>query len=153
MALAYISASVSHNHPEGIKGAQATAAAVYMARSGYSREQIREVISALTGYNLHRTIEEVRPTINWTACCQKSVPESIIAFLDGRDFEDVVRLAVSLGGDADTMGAIAGSIAACVYPIPENIALECEKKLTPDLLKIMKDFEDFISNRDSCGFL
>lgn len=153
LELAYISARVSHNHPEGIKGAQATAAAIYMARAGYSKEQIREVIMALTGYNLNRTIEEVRPTIHWTACCQKSVPESIIAFLDGRDFEDVIRLAVSLGGDADTMGAIAGSIAACVYPIPENIATECEKKLTPELLKIMKDFEYFLSNRDSCGFL
>ena len=98
-------------------------------------------------YNLYRTIDEIRPMYKWNDICQHSVPESIIAFLDGTDFEDVIRLAVSPGGDADTLGAIAGSIAACVYPIPEWISLECKKRLTPDLLKIMHDFEDFI-NRD-----
>ncbi|MBD5206065.1 MAG: hypothetical protein HDS84_06775 [Bacteroidales bacterium] len=77
---------------------------------------------------------------------KSSVPESIICFLEGNDFEDVVRLAVSLGGDADTLGAISGSIAACIYPIPEWIAKECEKRLTPDLLKIMKDFEKYVYN-------
>ena len=146
LELAYLTAAVSHSHPEGIKGAQAVAAAVYMARAGYSKEQIREMISAMFGYNLFRTIEEIRPVYRWGATCQNSVPEAIIAFLDGNDFEDVVRLAVSLGGDADTLGAISGSIAACIYPIPEWIAKECEKRLTPDLLKIMKDFEKYVYN-------
>ncbi len=149
LELAYITAAVSHSHPEGIKGAQAVAAAVYMARVGYSKEQIRELISVMFGYNLFRTIEEIRPTYRGGATCQNSVPEAIIAFLDGKDFEDVVRLAVSLGGDADTLGAIAGSIAACVYPIPENITMECEKRLTPDLLKILHNFEKYINERNS----
>ena len=77
------------------------------------------------------------------------MPEAIIAFLDGKDFEDVVRLAVSLGGDTDTQAAIAGSIAACVYPIPESITIECEKRLTPDLLKILHNFEKYINDRNS----
>lgn len=145
LELAYITAAVSHNHPEGIKGAQATAAAIYMAKNGYGKNQIRELISVMFGYNLYRTIDEIRPTYEWNDICQRSVPESIIAFLDGKDFEDVVRLAVSLGGDADTLGAIASSIAVCVYPIPEWIAFECEKRLTSDLLKIIWDFEQFIN--------
>lgn len=149
LELAYITTAVSHSHPEGIKGAQAVAAAVYMARVGYSKEQIREIISVMFGYNLFRTIEEIRPTYRGGATCQNSVPEAIIAFLDGKDFEDVVRLAVSLGGDTDTQAAIAGSIAACVYPIPDNIAIECEKRLTPDLLKILHDFEKYINDRNS----
>lgn len=149
LELAYITASVSHNHPEGIKGAQATAATIYMAKNGYTKSQIRELISVMFGYNLYRTINEIRPRYEWNDICQQSVPESIIAFLDGNDFEDVVRLAVSLGGDADTLGAIAGSIAACVYPIPENISMECEKRLTPDLLKILHDFEKYINDRNS----
>lgn len=146
LELAHITAAVSHNHAEGIKGAQATAAAIYMARNGYTKTQIRELISVMFGYYLYRTIDEIRPIYEWNDICQNSVPEAIIAFLDGNDFEDVVRLAVSLGGDADTLGAISGSIAACVYPIPEWIAKECEKRLTPDLLKIMKDFEKYVYN-------
>ena len=149
LELAYITAAVSHNHPEGIKGAQATAAAIYMAKNGYTKSQIRELISVMFGYNLYRTIDEIRPTYEWNDICQQSVPESIIAFLDGKDFEDVVRLAVSLGGDADTLGAIAGSIAACIYPIPEHTIVECEKRLTPDLLKIMREFERYIIQRNS----
>ena len=149
LELAYVTASVSHSHPEGIKGAQAVAAAIYMARAGYSKEQIREVISAMFDYNLFRTIDEIRPTYHGGGTCQKSVPEAITAFLDGKDFEDVVRLAVSLGGDADTQAAIAGSIAASVYPIQENIAIECENRLPTDLLKILHDFEKYINERNS----
>lgn len=149
LELAYITAAVSHSHPEGIKGAQAVAAAVYMARVGYSKERIREIISVMFGYNLFRTIDEIRPTYQGGGTCQNSVPEAIIAFLDGKDFEDIVRLAVSLGGDTDTQAAIAGSIAACVYPIPKNIAIECENRLTPDLLKILNAFEKYITERNS----
>lgn len=147
LELAYITAEVSHNHPEGIKGAQAVACAIYLVKNGYSKSQVREIIHVLFGYNLSSTIEEIRPTYRGSATCQGSVPESIIAFLDGNDFEDVIRLAVSLGGDTDTMACIAGSIAACIYPIPDWIAKECEKKLTPDLLRILKDFEYYLVNR------
>lgn len=149
LELAEITASVSHNHPEGIKGAQAVAAAIWMAKNNLSKDEIRQYIETLLGYDLSRTVEKIRPTYQWEVSCQQSVPESIICFLDGRDFEDVVRLAVSLGGDADTMACIAGSIAACVYPIPEHITVECEKRLTPDLFQIMRDFEQFINDRSS----
>ena len=149
LELAKITAEVSHNHPAGIAGAQAVAAAEWMARNGKSKDEIREYIMCRFNYDLTRTVEEIRPTYQWEVSCQGSVPEAIIAFLDGKDFEDVVRLAVSLGGDADTQAAIAGSIAACVYPIPEWIATECEKRLTPDLLEVMRNFEKFIKNRNN----
>lgn len=152
LELAKITAEVSHNHPAGIAGAQAVAAAVWMARNGNSKEEIREYIMCRFNYDLTRTIEEIRPSYQWDVSCQGSVPEAIIAFLDGKDFEDVVRLAVSLGGDADTQAAIAGSIATCVYPIPEWIATECKKRLTPDLLEIMQNFEKFIENRNNSDY-
>ena len=145
---AKMSAEVSHSHPEGIKGAQVVAAAVWMANNGYPKIAIKEYIESTFGYDLSRTIDEIRPTYKWDSSCQRSVPEAIIAFLDGKDFEDVVRLAVSLGGDADTQAAIAGGIAACVYPIPEHIAEECEKRLPQDLLDIMRNFEGFIKSRN-----
>ena len=145
---AKMSAEVSHSHPDGIKGAQAVAAAVWMANNGYPKNVIREYIERKFGYDMSRTIDEIRPTYKWDSSCQGSVPEAIIAFLDGRDFEDVVRLAVSLGGDADTQAAIAGGIAACVYPIPEHIAVECERRLPTELLEIMRNFEAFIKSRN-----
>ena len=148
LELAMISAEVSHSHPEGIKGAQTVAAAVWMANNGYTKTTIREYIESTFGYDLSRTIEEIRPTYKWDSTCQRSVPESIMAFLDGKDFEDVVRLAVSLGGDTDTQAAIAGGIAACVYQIPEHIADECERRLPPELLEIMRNFERVIKRQD-----
>ena len=148
LKLAMMSAEVSHSHPEGIKGAQAVAAAVWMANNGYPKNAIREYIEHKFGYNMSRTIDEIRPTYKWDSSCQRSVPEAIIAFLDGRDFEDVVRLAVSLGGDADTQAAIAGGIAACIYPIPEHIADECERRLPTELLEIMRNFERVIKRQD-----
>ena len=147
LELAKRTAEVSHSHPEGIKGAQAVAAAVWMASHEYTKEEIRDYIAEKFRYNLKRTVDEIRPTYQWDVSCQGSVPESIICFLEGKDFVDVVRLAVSLGGDADTMACIAGSIAACIYTIPDNIILECEKRLTPDLLKIMCNFEQYIKDR------
>lgn len=145
--LAKTTAEVSHNHPEGVKGAQAVAAAIWMARIGSTKAVIRENLQMMFGYDLSRTIEDIRPDYQWTSKSQDSVPEAIIAFLNARDFEDAVRLAVSLGGDADTQGAIAGSIAACAYPIPEWIAFECEKRMPSDLLGILHDFEALISEK------
>jgi len=146
LRLAKLTAEVSHNHPAGIAGAQAMAAAVWMARNGYSKDDIREYIMGRFDYDLTRTIEEIRPDYQWDVSCQGSVPEAIIAFLDGKDFEDVMRLTVSLGGDADTQGAIAGSIAACVYPIPQWMADECAKRLPMHLLDCMERFENFIAS-------
>lgn len=119
--VAEISSSITHNHPEGIKGAQSTAAAIFMARNGKSKEEIKNYITTRYGYNLDRSIDEIRPDYRFDVSCQGSVPESIIAFLDGSDYESVVRLAVSLGGDSDTQACIAGGIAEAFYGIPDNI--------------------------------
>lgn len=108
-------AEVTHNHPEGIKGAQATAAAIFMARTGSPKEVIRRYITDTFGYNLDRSCDDIRPTYWFDGSCQGTVPESIIAFLDSKDYEDALRLCISLGGDADTMGAITGAIAGAYY--------------------------------------
>ena len=144
LELAKRTAVVSHNHSEGIKGAQAVASAVWMAKHGYSKYEIRDYITKKFNYDLSRTVDEIRPTYEWDVSCQGSVPESIICFLEGKDFVDVVRLAVSLGGDADTMACIAGSIAACIYPIPEWIVNSCENLLPPHLLHMMQGFEGYL---------
>ena len=106
MKIAKKCAEVTHNHPEGIKGAQATAAAIFMARTGNTKDEIRRFISETFGYDLDRNCDDIRPTYGFDGSCQGTVPESIIAFLDSKDYEDALRLCISLGGDADTMGAI-----------------------------------------------
>lgn len=127
-------AECTHNHPEGIKGAQATALAVFLARQGADKESIRKTISERFGYDLSRTIDEIRPTYKFDITCQGSVPEAICAFLDSTSFEDAIRNAVSLGGDADTQAAIAGAIAEAHYrKIPETILKNIMKKLTRGL--------------------
>lgn len=131
--LAKRTAEISHNHPEGIKGAQAVAAAVWMAKHGQTKDEIRDYITRMFQYDLARTVNDIRPTYQWNVSCQGSVPESIICFLEGKDFMDVVRLAVSLGGDADTMACIAGSIAVCIYPIPKEICMKCMERLPDEL--------------------
>ncbi len=122
--VAGISASITHNHPEGIKGAQATAAAIFMARNGASKEEIRDYISKKFDYDLNRSCDQIRPLYGFEVSCQKSVPESIIAFLDSTDYESTLRLAVSLGGDSDTQACIAGGIAEAFYGIPDDIIIE-----------------------------
>lgn len=116
------SAAVTHNHPEGIKGAQATAAAIYLARKGKSKTEIKEYIENKYYYDLSRTLDEIRPSYKFNESCQETVPEAIIAFLESRDFEDAIRNAISLGGDSDTLAAITGSIAEAAYGIPKEIA-------------------------------
>lgn len=113
--VARATANVTHNHQEGIKGAEATASAIYMARNGSSKEEIKEYIEGEFNYNLDRTLDEIRPEYHMDETCQRTVPEAIIAFLESKDFEDAVRNAVSLGGDTDTLGAITGSIAERLY--------------------------------------
>ena len=146
LELAKISAEVTHDHPEGIKGAQATAAAVYLAKTGHRMDEIRAYIHE-NFYPMDRTCDEIRPTYRFEPTCQKSVPESIIAFLESTGYEDAIRKVISLGGDADTMGAITGSIAWAYYRCQEG------NKLTTDmwtLMKFAKAFmpEDFIHTVD-----
>jgi ADP-ribosylglycohydrolase len=117
------SAEVTHDHPEGIKGAQATSAAILLSRQGASKEEIREYVANTFGYDMNRTVDGIRPSYGFNPSCQGTVPEAIIAFLDSKDFEDAIRLAISLGGDADTLACIAGGIAEAHYGgIPRKIA-------------------------------
>ena len=117
------SAEVTHNHPEGIRGAQAAAAATFLARQGASKKEIREFVQEQFGYNLNRTIADIRTTYEFDVSCQGSVPEAITAFLEAEDYEDTIRLAISLGGDADTLACIAGGIAGAFYGgVPGPIA-------------------------------
>ena len=109
--MARLSADVTHNHPEGIKGAEATASAIFLARTGHSKAEIKAYMEQEFGYSLNRTCNEIRPAYFHVESCQETVPEAITSFLEGNDFEDVIRTAVSLGGDCDTLTAIAGSIA------------------------------------------
>jgi ADP-ribosyl-[dinitrogen reductase] hydrolase len=131
----------THNHPEGIKGAQATALAVFMARKGWEKEEMRAEISAWFGYDLKRTIEEIRPIYVYNETCQETVPEALVAFLDAQDFEDSIRLAVSLGGDADTLAAISGAVAEAYYGgVPEDIAREVRRRLPDEMWRVVEGF-------------
>ena len=135
------SAEITHNHPEGIKGAQATAACIFLARTGKSKQEIKEYIEDYFGYDLSRTCDEIRPTYQFNESCQGTVPESIIAFLESTDYESAIRLAVSLGGDADTMGAITGCIAEAFYGgVPDHIRKEVLKILPNEFIEVMRKF-------------
>ena len=130
--VAEISANITHSHPEGVKGAQATAAAIYMARNGKDKEEIRAYISKKYNYDLNRTCEQIRPRYRFEVSCQKSVPEAIIAFLDSTDYESTIRLAVSFGGDSDTQACIAGGIAEAYYGMPDEIVAEVSKRISAE---------------------
>ena len=135
------SAEVSHNHREGIKGAQATASAIFLAGQGRSKKEIKDYIQEHFGYNLERTLDDIRPDYKFDVTCQGSVPEAIIAFLESEDFEDAVRKAVSLGGDSDTIACIAGAIAQAFYKkIPEEIIHNTRRILNIDFLKVIEEF-------------
>jgi ADP-ribosylglycohydrolase len=137
------SAITTHNHHEGIKGAQATALAIFLARRGEDKERIKEEIKKRFSYNLDRTLDEIRPGYYFNVTCQGSVPESIIAFLEAEDFEDAVRKAISLGGDSDTMACIAGGIAQAFYKeIPEEIISNVRERLPEEFLLIIDRFDD-----------
>ncbi len=142
------SAEVTHNHPEGIKGAQAVALAIFLARTGSDKQIIKDELSKRFGYDLDRTLEAIRPDYVFEVSCQKSVPESIICFLEASGYEETVRNAVSLGGDSDTISCIAGSIAEAFYKVvPEEIARNALERLPPEFIKIIKRFQDkFMEN-------
>ena len=130
-------AEVTHNHPEGVKGAEAVASAIFMARTGCSKDDIKKYIEKEFGYDLDRTCDDIRPNYMFDVSCQGSVPEAIIAFLDGTDFEDTIRNAISLGGDSDTIGAMAGSVAEAYFGIPDALKDECDKRLPDDMADIL----------------
>ena len=140
--VAGLSAAITHNHPEGIKGAQSTAAAIFMARNGKSKDEIKEYVSTKYGYNLNRTCDEIRAVYDWDSSCQGTVPEAMVAFMDSTDFESAIRLAVSLGGDSDTLACISGGIAEAFYKtISESIALKIWELIPEDFKAIFRAME------------
>lgn len=140
LRMAKLSAEVTHDHPEGIKGAQVTAAAIFLARTGSTKMEIKQYITETFGYDLSRTCDEIRPGYRHVESCQETVPEAITAFLEGENFEDVIRTAVSLGGDCDTLTAIAGSIAEAFFGVPAELKQECCCRLTEDLRSVLDRF-------------
>lgn len=136
------SAEVTHNHPEGIKGAEATASVIWMARNGYFKAQIKEYIEKEFRYDLSRTCDEIRPDYYHVESCQKTVPEAITAFIEGNSFEDVIRTAVSLGGDCDTLTDITTSMAEAFYGLPEEMKAKCIEYTEKDMHEVMKAFDE-----------
>lgn len=134
-------AEITHNHPEGIKGAQATALAVFLARTGSDKESIRSRIINQFAYDLDRTMQDIRPSYYFDISCQGTVPAALVAFLDSESYEDAVRNAISLGGDSDTLACITGGIAEAFYrDIPDRVLAKVQELLTPDLWAVTEDF-------------
>jgi len=137
------SAAVTHNHPEGIRGAQATAAAIYFARRGQTRDEIRRSIESRFGYDLHARLDEIRPTYSFDETCQGTVPQALAAFFESTSFEDAIRNAISLGGDADTLACITGGIAEAFYGgVPEDLAAPVMAMLDPRLAAVVRRFRE-----------
>ncbi len=132
---------ITHDHPEGIKGAQATASAIFLARTGAAKKEIKEYLEREFKYNLSKTLDEIRPAYGFDASCQGTVPQAITAFLESRDFEDAIRNAVSLGGDSDTLACITGGIAQAFYKgVPKFISEKVMQILNEDLRKVTEKF-------------
>ena len=144
---AKLSSEVTHNHPEGIKGAEAIASAIFLARTGTGKAEIREYIINEFGYDLSRTCDEIRPSYKHVESCQQTVPEAVTAFMEGTDFEDVIRTAVSLGGDCDTLTDIAAAMAEAYYGVPQTLIAECRKRLPQEMLDVIDRFETFRKQR------
>ena len=145
--VAKLTAEVSHNHPEGIKGAQAIAASVFLARTGASKEDIRTYIANAFDYDMSRTLDEIRPNYHFDVSCQGSVPEAIIAFCESNDYKDAVRKAVSLGGDSDTIACMTGAVAEAYYGMPEALKAEVMRILDPYCREIVEQFRQFCHTR------
>ncbi|HRC79879.1 MAG TPA: ADP-ribosylglycohydrolase family protein [Sedimentibacter sp.] len=139
--------AVTHNHNEGIKGAEATVISIYMAKKRASKEEIRQEINE-NYYNLNFTIDEIRDTYEFNETCQETVPQAIVAFLESNSFEDAIRTAISVGGDSDTLAAITGSIAEAYYGIPEDIKEKALTYLDADLRSIYDEWCEFIKNKE-----
>jgi ADP-ribosylglycohydrolase len=137
------SSAVTHNHPEGIRGAQATAAAIYYARRIQDRDQIKGLLESQFGYNLSTSLDKIRPTYCFDETCQGTVPQAIIAFLESTGYEDAIRNAISLGGDADTLACITGGIAEAFYGgVPQDLAASAKELLDPKLTDVIHRFRD-----------
>ena len=147
LELAKVTAEVTHNHPEGIKGAQATAAAIFLARTGHSKPEIRQYVEQTFGYDLSRTCDEIRPGYRHVETCQQTVPEAIIAFLESTGFEDALRNAVSLGGDSDTLACITGGIAEAFYGMPSELQQETLKRLPEEMRAAYELFRQNLERR------
>ena len=145
--MARLTAEVTHNHPEGIKGAEAAASAIYMARTGAGKDTIREYVSREFGYDLTRTCDQIRPAYYHVESCQKTVPEAVTAFLEGTSFVDVIRTAVSLGGDCDTLTCIAGGMAEAFYGVPDELKAECLNRIPADMRDVVKRFDGLRKDR------
>ena len=152
LGLAKISAEVTHNHSEGIKGAQAIASSIYLARHGATKREIKSYVEENFHYDLSQQLDDIRPTYSYDMSCQHTVPQALLAFLEGANFEDVIRSAVSIGGDSDTIAAMAGGIAQAFYVIPKKLSSYCYALLTPELRGVLNDFEDLLGCRESDPF-
>ncbi|MEE0776483.1 MAG: ADP-ribosylglycohydrolase family protein [Bacillota bacterium] len=140
MTLARLSAEVTHNHPEGVKGAQAVAAAIYLLRTGKTKQEVKRYIQGIFQYDFRKKLVQIRPDYGFEASCQRSVPQAMTAFWESESFEDCIRNAISLGGDSDTLGAIAGSLAEAYYGIPEDLKHEGMRRLDERILSVYQDF-------------
>lgn len=145
--MAGLTASVTHDHPEGFKGAKSVAHAMWMARHSYSKEAIRDEIERIFGYDLHMSCDDIRPTYMFNETCQGTVPQAIVAFLDSTDFEDAIRNAVSLGGDSDTLAAITGSIAEAYYGLPDDLCKKAMSYLPDEFKDIIDRFYKTLKNK------
>ena len=133
-------AEVTHNHPEGVKGAESVAAVIWLARNGSDKEEIKEYVIKEFRYDLSRTCDEIRPGYHHVETCQQTVPEAITAFMEGNDFTDVIRTAVSLGGDCDTLTDIAAAMAEAYYGCPKDLMKECENRIEDEMLEALRRF-------------
>lgn len=141
LAEAKRTADVTHNHPEGVKGAQAVASSIFLARTGTTKDEIRKYVTESFGYDLGRSLDEIRPKYSFDVSCQGSVPEALISFFESTDYESAVRNAISLGGDADTMACIAGAVAEGFYKgVPSEIADKAFEILDPELSDVVRAF-------------
>ena len=153
MIIAERSAEVTHNHPEGIKGAQATAMAILWTRQGVPRNRIRRDIETQFGYDLSISVDELRETDQYNETCQQTVPEAIMCFLEATGFEDAIRNAISIGGDSDTLAAITGSIAEAKWGVPEEVRAKALARLDGELCRTLERFvqKHMVSSNDSCN--
>lgn len=151
--MARLTAAVTHNHIEGIKGAEATAAAIFLARNGASKDEIKDYIEKEFCYDLNFTCDEIRDTYYFNETCQNTVPQAIVSFMDGESFEDVIRTGVSIGGDTDTLCAIAGSIAEAYYGIPEKLRETAKVFLEEDLLNVVNRFYQVLEEEKGIRYL
>ena len=145
--MASLTAEVTHDHPEGIKGAKAAAAAIYLSRTGKSKEEIRDYIERTYGYDLHKTVKDVISKGHGEEICQITVPQALVCFLESESFIDTIRLSVCIGGDSDTIACIAGSIAEAYYGMSEEYKNEVMDRLPEDLREIVSVFEGYRQNR------